>query len=311
MKKYTIESLKPLNAVYDSEHELKQSDVDTVNDFVRLIESTRKEKPCPGDIVDYTNEYGEYNQNTNIQAFDDEKGLLTIRICPHVPIMSRDGDKQEIGFYHTGGGPLACVDYASLSYIGKREKLFAMFGGCLLPVHRAIYFKASVNVWEYVAPAQKYPGYSMKDWGKQYISYMENPGDGCVYHYYGQDIAFKDAAEWQRWKETYKAVEFPGGSPNQIIFFLYREINKLVPRKEWDALGLPLDTRRVNGIIHVKADYDDDAHVITAYRFTNSGYLNPKRFDKYERAKGTALVPPGPEIAEEIPYIIIANRESR
>jgi len=42
--------------------------------------------------------------------------------------------------------------------------------------------------------------------------------------------------------------------------------------------------------------------IVTAYRFTNSGYLDSKRFGPYERAKGTALVAPGPEIKAEGPY---------
>jgi len=98
-------------------------------------------------------------------------------------------------------------------------------------------------------------------------------------------------------------VEFPGGSQNQVILFLYREAEILISREEWDALDLPLDTRRVNGIIHVKVHYDDVAHLITAYRFTNSGYLERKKLGPYERAKGTALVTPGPEIKGERSWI--------
>jgi predicted transcriptional regulator len=86
-------------------------------------------------------------------------------------------------------------------------------------------------------------------------------------------------------------VGFPGYDANHSILFLYRETDKLVSRKEWDALDLPLDTRLVNGIIHVKVAYNDDAHMVTVYRFTNSGYLDSREFGEYERAKGTALVP--------------------
>jgi hypothetical protein len=293
---YTLENLKPLNASFDGEHKLDQNDVEMVNDFVKLIESTRKEKPYPGDIIEFTDEYGDYSPNTYIRAVDDETGQLSIRICPHIPFIYREDNGQEVGFHNTGGGLLTSVDATDLTYIGKREKLFAAFGHCLLPVHSAIYFNAMVNVWTYTAPDQKHPGYSTKDWDKQYISYIENPIDGSPYHYWGRNIAFKNAAELQRWKDTYKAVEFPGASPSQTILFLYREKDRLVSRKEWDALDLPLDTRFVNGIIHVKVAYDDNAHVITAYRFTNSRYLDSKRFGEYERAKGTVLVPPGPEI---------------
>jgi hypothetical protein len=300
---YSLESLKPLNAVFDSEHRLKPRDVEMVNHYVELIKATRGERPCPGDIIEYTDEYGDYDENAHIRAFDNETGRFSIRICPHVPIVYRDGDKQEVGFYHTGGGLVTAVD-AAPTYIGKREKMFAVFGHCILPARSTIYFKATVNVWEHITPNQRYPGYSTKDWRKQYVTYVENPVDGSPYHYYGSfnsGIVFRNVMELNLWKRTYKAVEFPGDSPNQTVLFLYRKADRLVSRKEWDALDLPLDTRFVNGIIHVKIDCNDNTHMVTVYRFTNSGYLDPKRFGPYEKAKGAALVAPGAEIKEKEP----------
>ena len=102
------------------------------------------------------------------------------------------------------------VDFAALTPIGKREKSFRAFGHCGATTNDAVYFSAHVNVWEYIAPNQKHPGYSTKDWRKQYISFVEKPTDGSEYHYYGRDIVFRNASELQRWKITYKAVEFPG-----------------------------------------------------------------------------------------------------
>jgi len=293
---YTLESLKPLNAVFDSIHRLEQDDVEMVNNYVMLIESTRSEKPCSGDIIEYTDEYGHYNQSAHIHGFDAVTRRVGFYTFPFGPFVFHD-DEQGFRFESIPGSH-ASVDFASLTYVGKREKSFKAFGHCFLPAHSAIYFYALVNVWEYIAPNQEHPGYSTKDWGKQYITYVEKPEDGSGYHYYGNfnsGLVFKNAAELQRWKATYKAVEFPGGSPNQIVLFHYRENDKLVSREEWDALDLPMDTRFVNGIIHVKVSYDDNAHMITVYRFTNSGYLD-KWFGEYERAKGTVLVPPRSEI---------------
>ena len=36
-KKYTVETLKPLNVLYDHEHGLTQQDVDMANNYVELI----------------------------------------------------------------------------------------------------------------------------------------------------------------------------------------------------------------------------------------------------------------------------------
>lgn len=296
---YTLESLKPLNTVYDSEHRLDQDDVDAVNRFVELIGGTRSEKPLPGDSIDFTDEYGHYNENTRVRAVDDETGQLSIRVCSHIPFIYREDNAQGFGFHNSGGGLLTSVAAVDLTYIGKREKTFAVFGHTYHPAHSAIYFQAWVNVWEYIAPNQKHPGYSTKDWDKQYISYVEKPADDSVYHFYGRNIAFRNSAEFKRWKATYKAVEFPGADQNHTILFLFRERSVLVSREEWDELDLPLDTRQQNGIIHVKVAYDDNAHVVTEYRFTNSGYLDPKIIGPYERAKGVALAPPRPKIGEK------------
>lgn len=57
--KYTVETLKPLNILYDHEHWLTQQDVDMANGYVELIERTRSEKtPQIGDRLIYVNRYG-------------------------------------------------------------------------------------------------------------------------------------------------------------------------------------------------------------------------------------------------------------
>ena len=59
--KYTVETLKPLNILYDHEHWLTQQDVDMANGYVELIERTRSEKtPQIGDRLIYVDRYGKY-----------------------------------------------------------------------------------------------------------------------------------------------------------------------------------------------------------------------------------------------------------
>ena len=55
--KYSIETLRELNASYDREHWLTQDDVDMANNYVQLIERTRSEiTPQVGDRVVYVTE---------------------------------------------------------------------------------------------------------------------------------------------------------------------------------------------------------------------------------------------------------------
>jgi len=66
-KKYTVETLKPLNVLYDREHRLTQQDVDMVNNYVELIEQTRSElTPKIGDRLVYVTEHGDYYGNARM-----------------------------------------------------------------------------------------------------------------------------------------------------------------------------------------------------------------------------------------------------
>ena len=59
--KYTIDTLREINARFCGSHILMNYDVDKANIYVKLIENTRSEKtPSVGDCVRYTNEYGDY-----------------------------------------------------------------------------------------------------------------------------------------------------------------------------------------------------------------------------------------------------------
>ena len=60
MKKYTLETLKKENELFDSYYRLEESDVKKVNRIIEMIEETRSVKAIQKyDVVEYTNEYGE------------------------------------------------------------------------------------------------------------------------------------------------------------------------------------------------------------------------------------------------------------
>ena len=86
--KYTVETLKPLNILYDHEHWLTQQDVDMANSYVELIERTRSEKiPQIGDRLIYVDRYGEYYGNALIENKDEENGRISICERPYVPFV--------------------------------------------------------------------------------------------------------------------------------------------------------------------------------------------------------------------------------
>ena len=77
--KYTVETLKPLNILYDHKHWLTQQDVDMANGYVELIERTRSEKiPQVGDRLIYVDRYGKYYGNALIEKRKNTDGLISI-----------------------------------------------------------------------------------------------------------------------------------------------------------------------------------------------------------------------------------------
>ena len=220
--------------------------------------------------------------------------MTSIYAIGHVPYIARIANEQALHFFASGGALASSIPTDALKHPGKRKKLFKVIGHGFLPTYNFITFTAEVNTWEYIAPNQRYPGFSTKDWRIQYLSYREKPNDDG-YQYYGVNMVFRNRNEYQRWKHTYRGVEFPGEHPNHFAVFYYREQECLLSFDDWTSLNLPLDTRRCNGIIHVKVAYDDVNHMITTYRFTNGGYLDEKQFSPFARAKGAMLILPASE----------------
>jgi len=307
---YTLETLWPANRTFEQQYRLNQTDVSIVNECVNVIEGNRGNQPLPGDIIEFTDEYGEYYNHAHLGRVNQKTGLTDIYLSPYTPFVSLNHELSESRCsFDCGGGPREEVKATALSFLGKRKKTFKVFGHHGAVPDGGLYFEAMVNSWEYIAPNQVFPGYSTRNWDRQYISCRSNPVEGCPYLYYGQGVAFKTREEYEFWKQTYHAVEFANYPVNQLVVFLYREVDKLVSREEWDRLDLPLDTRLVNGVdktIHVKVACevacDLSPRTMTAYRFTNTGYLKRAEYDQYERARGTLLESPGPDVKEELLY---------
>lgn len=61
MNMYTLESLKEINNRFCRSHEMTEYDVEKANEYVELIENSRSKLESKiGDMIQYTNEYGEY-----------------------------------------------------------------------------------------------------------------------------------------------------------------------------------------------------------------------------------------------------------
>ena len=245
-----------------------------VNILVNAIESNLKNDEIqPGDIVELTTKHGNYYENAHFENFDHENGLWRVCEQPMIPFVFLS-DNKRAGQFSTGGGAW-CTIPNNLKRIGKRVKIFKVFGHNGPCAGGAITFEAVVNVWEYKEPDPLYGDYSTKLYDRQYFTVADDsskkPRGDNVYRYQGNFIGFHNKQDYVAWRDTYRGVEFPGNWPNQIVVFFYKTISVLVSKEEHDALDLQVDTRYCNGVIEVKVLYDDAARTVTEYRWTNCG----------------------------------------
>ena len=120
--KYTVETLKPLNILYDHEHWLTQQDVDMANGYVELIERTRSEKtPQIGDRLIYVDRYGKYYGNALIENNDEESGRISICEEPYIPFVWEQDANIRLS---VSGGAFHHIDPKQLKFVRWTEGAF-------------------------------------------------------------------------------------------------------------------------------------------------------------------------------------------
>ena len=145
MEKYTIETLSEINQRFIGTHcFLRDSDVEMANELVTAIEKSRTEnKPQPGDIVVYTNEYGEYFPYAHIETVKENSVYLCEEANTYVSV-----DNEKL-YCNSSGGQWKHIYIKDLTYTGnQKEKLFWHFGSFGVCADGGIDFYAKVNVWE-------------------------------------------------------------------------------------------------------------------------------------------------------------------
>src|SRR5699024_11023460 len=96
MDRYTIDALSCINDDYIiANHVISQLDVDMVNHYMDLIENSRSvSEPMPGDIIQYTDPYGEYFPHAHIEYIADGKA----NTCENAYVHICRNDENVLGF---------------------------------------------------------------------------------------------------------------------------------------------------------------------------------------------------------------------
>lgn len=259
--KYTKETLTGINQRFCNTHyKITDSDLEMVNNYVRLIESTRSTtEPKVGDRIRYTDKYGNYYERAHIDRIED--GVANICENPYVPFICKNTSRDGISC-STSGGAWANVPVDKLTYVGTEEKTFCDWGHCHACADGAVDFKAEVSVWEY--DCHETP-HTTKTHNRMFVSYSKEPKD-FGYKFIGDSIAWKDKLEFQSWLETVHGEVSKGNWNNQIIVWYSKQKEIHCSPKEYEALELPEDSFLMNGSKRrCKRSYDEKNNTLTTY----------------------------------------------
>ena len=236
---YSLKTLAYDNSRFCSSHTLMESDLIMANSYVELIETTRSNTEVKaGDMLDYTNEYGDYYPRAHVEYVENGKAYICER--PYVPFIGR---KENGIACSTSGGAWTYVDISRLEYLGTEEKKFCDWGHCGGCKDGAVEFKAKVSKWIYSDNKSKY---STKYYTKYYLTKLNKP-DEYGYKYYVRSFemtsyrAFKNKTDFEAWVHTFVGVV------EDNVIWTYREVNHHPSPTEYDALNIPEDTMLFNG----------------------------------------------------------------
>lgn len=282
MRFYTLESLIERNPAYHSHNRVTEGDVEMVNNLIRAIEESRNdESPVSGDVLRYTNEYGDYRPYAHIQNIGEgEVNICEMGTEPFVSIRNSTGEV----FTQQSGGPWRKIK-EPLTFLKKELKAFKEFGHCGMTRDGALNFLATVNVWEYVAPGVEY---STKDYSRFSVRKHQEPTAHGYRYVVSTDRtshrAFREEEEYRAWLKTYNGIEVQGYQPNEVIVWTDKQEQYLRPLSTYlDQYYDILDTQMINGTLQQVKRVYDQGRVITYVPYQNEA-IEMKGVREFENA---------------------------
>ena len=258
MKKYTLETLKKENELFDSYYGLDESDVEKVNRIIEMIERSRSVNVIQKyDVVEYTNEYGEYFPKATATMKRGEN----IELCENAGVHLSICDSKLCG--SVSGGAFNHHKENEFTYKGMSSNTFWTWGNAGACANGGIYFTATVNLWECNDNKEMF---STKTHDKYYLS--ENNGD---YQYFASkagmsSYAWRTKEDMQAWLRTKRAVVTGENTWGGAVIWTYKEIEHHCSNTEYDALEAPEDIFLMNGSKRrCKRIYDDKNYILHTY----------------------------------------------
>lgn len=210
--KVTLEQLRENNAGYAwGAQGITEADLQKVNDIIERIEQSRTESAQVLDVVEYTDDFGNYYPDAIIDGDTYFDGSLVVceQGMAHVSIDSDDILRKSIS-----GGAFPRIDASKLRYIGKKEKTFWTFSAMGAGAHQGLYFSAEVSCFELNIRQEEFKQYTTKDYDYIFVTDWKDRSSPGGYKYTVERgcyamCAFKEEGELKEFLELYEAVEEP------------------------------------------------------------------------------------------------------
>ena len=262
MKKYTLETLKKENELFDSYYGLDESDVEKVNHIIEMIERSRSVNVIQKyDVVEYTNEYGEYFP----KATATMKREGNIELCENAGVHLNICDNELCG--SASGGAFSHHKESEFAYKGTSSNTFWTWGNAGACANGGIYFTATVNMWE--CDDNKEMFYT-KTHDKYYLSYRKAKNNGDYQYFTSKagmsSYAWRTEEDMQAWLRTKRAVVTGENAWGGAVIWTYKEIEHHLSDIEFDALNAQEDIFLMNGSKRrCKRVYDDKNYILHTY----------------------------------------------
>lgn len=160
---YTEETLRNLNAAYDTLYGITSRETEKVNGIIRRMEKAGRFPPVPqeGDLLEYFPQNGDYFPQAHIETI--RKGQATVCLASHAPFCHTKNRKV---CYSTEGGPWTRVPSAGMTLAGLATRCFQTWGRNGRCRNGEVYFHTVVRSWTFHEPNPLYGDYTMKEWTK-------------------------------------------------------------------------------------------------------------------------------------------------
>ena len=135
----TLKKLQKIQKyITDYQIEVSEKDVEIANKAIKKM-YRRPKQLSAGDIVEFTNQYGEFSKHAIIERIDGKD----VSVCQSGSAWCSSSKR----YVSVSGGSFYTVPKSDLVYIGRSIRYFSEWGSCGACARGAISIPVTVNVW--------------------------------------------------------------------------------------------------------------------------------------------------------------------